>query len=259
MTSQNGITIIDVTSENVAEVGVFCIKDRKAEGFHEKVKWFQHKLNEGLTIKIAQDADSKQLGFIEYIPSEFAWRPIDAKNYLFIQCITVYSKKVRRAGLGSALIAACEQDAREQGKSGICTMSSKGSWLAERALFDKFGFEEADKKGRFELMHMPFSAEANAPQFRDWEKQQAQYKGWNLVYANQCPWHPKSVRDLSAAAKENGIALQLKQLTTPAEAQAAPSGFGVFNLIKDGKLLADHYISKTRFENILKKELKTGK
>jgi hypothetical protein len=38
--------------------------------------------------------------------------------------------------------------------------------------------------------------------------------------------------------------------------QLAPSGFGTFSLLKDGKLLEDHYISRTRFENILKKEAK---
>jgi hypothetical protein len=35
-----------------------------------------------------------------------------------------------------------------------------------------------------------------------------------------------------------------------------PSGFGVFALVKDGKLLEDHYLSKRRFETIIKKELK---
>jgi hypothetical protein len=51
---------------------------------------------------------------------------------------------------------------------------------------------------------------------------------------------------------DNGITLTVKKLATPKEAQKAPSGFGTFSLIKDGKLLADHYISRTRFENILK-------
>jgi hypothetical protein len=40
----------------------------------------------------------------------------------------------------------------------------------------------------------------------------------------------------------------------PEEAQAAPSPYAVFNLIYDGRLLADHYISETRLMNILRKE-----
>ena len=46
------------------------------------------------------------------------------------------------------------------------------------------------------------------------------------------------------------------KLTSPTEAQNAPSGFGTFSLIKDGKLLEDHYLSKKRFENIIKQEIK---
>jgi GNAT superfamily N-acetyltransferase len=253
MKIQDKINLINVTSDNVSEVGVFCIKDKKADGFHNKVKWFKDKLNNGLTIKIATDADGNQLGFIEYIPSELAWRPIKANNYLFIQCITVYSKKMRNQGMASYLISACEQDAKAQGKDGICTMSSKGSWMAERALFDKFGFEEAEKKDRFELLHKSFGTK-NAPEFYDWNQQQAKYTGWNLIYADQCPWHAKSVQDLTECSKEHGIKLKVTVLKSPQEAQKAPSGFGVFNLIKDGKLLADHYISRTRFENILKRE-----
>jgi len=39
------------------------------------------------------------------------------------------------------------------------------------------------------------------------------------------------------------------------EAQNAPSYYGVFNLLWNGRLLADHYVSKGRFKNILRKEI----
>ena len=247
------IELIDVDAANVAEHGVFCIKDKKAAGFHKKVEWFKEKQNKGLTLKIAIDEKGIQLGFIEYIPSEQAWRPIKAENYLFIQCITVYSKKMRNQGLASHLIKACEQDAIAHKKDGMCTMSSNGSWLAERTVFEKYGFVEAEKKGRFELLYKSFG-NMNTPRFLDWTQEQHHYTGWNLIYANQCPWQAKSIHELSESAKANGIDLKIRELKTPKEAQKAPSGFGVFSLINDGELLADHYISKTRFENILKKE-----
>jgi hypothetical protein len=47
--------------------------------------------------------------------------------------------------------------------------------------------------------------------------------------------------------------LKITELKTPKQAQEAPSVYSVFTLIKDGKILADHYISSTRFRNILKK------
>ncbi|WP_282134916.1 hypothetical protein [Seonamhaeicola maritimus] len=53
-----------------------------------------------------------------------------------------------------------------------------------------------------------------------------------------------------------GIDLKVSKINTVEEAKNAPSGFGVFNLLRDGRLLEDHYISGTRFRNILEKELK---
>ena len=56
-----------------------------------------------------------------------------------------------------------------------------------------------------------------------------------------------------------GMDLKVTKLETAQEAKNAPSGFGVFNLLHDGKLLEDHYLSATRFKNILKIKLKKQK
>lgn len=250
----NDIKIIDVTTDNVTDIGIYCIKDKKSPGYESKITWFKSKINSGLKIKIALDNNGKQVGFIEYIPSELAWRPVKATNYLFIQCIGIFAKEAKDKGIGSTLIQQCEQDALNQQKDGICVMSSEGPWMANKSLYEKNHFTIADKLGRFELMFKSFNNEITKPSLIDWTKQQSVYKGWHLIYSDQCPWHQKSINDLSQSAIEHGIDLKVKKLITPEESQHAPSGFGTFSLIKDDKLLADHYISRTRFENILKQE-----
>ena len=97
--------------------------------------------------------------------------------------------------------------------------------------------------------------DAMSPSLMDWESQQAAYQGWHLLYADQCPWHQKAVDVLMEAAKAHDLDLQVHRIETPDAARNAPSGFGVFSLLYNGKLLADHYISATRFQNILRKEL----
>jgi hypothetical protein len=253
---QNDIVIINVTVDNVEEVGIYCIKDKKSPGYKSKVEWFKNEINKGLRIKIAVDKQGKQLGFIEYISSELAWRPIKATNYFFIQCIALFDKEAKDMGIGSFLIQKCEQDAKDNKKSGICAMSSEGPWIANKSLFEKNKLTIADNSDRFELMVKSFDNGTATPKFFDWTNEQAKYKGWNLMYSDQCPWHEKSIRDIQQSANDNGIKLKVKKLRTPKEAQEAPSGFGTFCLIKDGKLLADHCISKTRFENIVRQELK---
>ena len=249
------MNIIEVTAENVSEAGIYCIKDKKAAGYKAKLDWFCTKINQGLKINIALDNAGKQIGFIEYLPSEQAWRPVKAANFYFIQCIALFVKEAKQKGVASYLLRQCEMDARQNGKSGICAMSSDGVWMANKAIYEKKDFIIADRLDRFELMVKSFEDHITLPVFNDWTKEQKKYRGWHLIYADQCPWHEKSVQDLRQSAEEHGIKLQVKKLVRPKEAQKAPSGFGTFSLLRDGKLLADHYISRTRFENILKQEI----
>jgi hypothetical protein len=92
------------------------------------------------------------------------------------------------------------------------------------------------------------------PKFRDWRSRLADYQGLHIIYANQCPWVARSIPELSGIASDHGLDLQVTELKTAREAQNAPSVYGIFSLVFNAKLLADHYLSATRFRNILRKE-----
>jgi len=97
------------------------------------------------------------------------------------------------------------------------------------------------------------------PRFRDISGNLVKYRGLHLVYCAQCPMLPKSVNDLSEMAAEHDLKLNVTVLRSAREAQNAPSYYGVFNLVWNGRLLSDHYVSKGRFKNLLKLEiLKAG-
>lgn len=248
--------IVNVTPQNVQEETLFCIKDIKRPGFDSKRKWFEKRYKEGLKLRILKNEDDKMIGFIEFIPASKAWRPVDANNFMFIHCMSVYSKQDRNKGYGSMLINEAEKEAKKNKMAGLCVMTSKGSWIANKTIFEKYGFTEVDKRGRFELLSKKWDQDALNPKLIDWTTQQQKYQGWHLLYADQCPWHEKSVFDLINTAMDYGIDLKVTKINTAKEAKNGPSGFGVFSLLRDGKLLEDHYISATRFKNILKKELK---
>ncbi|GAB5400567.1 MAG: N-acetyltransferase [Aureisphaera sp.] len=247
--------LVEVTPENAIKETFFCIKDTKRQGFKDKVKWFKKRYKEGLRIKILKNDEDKMIGFIEYVPAKFAWRPIDADNYMFIHCTYIYSKKERSKGFGSMLIEDAEKVAKAKNMDGVCVITSKGGWLANKTLFEKNGFEQIEAKDRFELLSKTWNREAAKPKFHNWTSQQEKYKGWHLLYADQCPWNEKSVAAILNVAMDYGIDLKVSKLNTVQEVKMAPSGFGVFNLLHDGKLLDDHYLSATRFRNILEKEL----
>lgn len=248
------VSVIDVDTSNVSEHGFFCVKKPKYEGYGLKLNWLKKRFSEGLGIKLLHLDTEATIGFIEYIPGEFAWRPVDAEGYLFIHCMYIERKKDREKGRGSLLVKECIEEARKRKMYGAAVAASDGPWLAEKRLFLKNGFEIIDKVGRFELLVKQLR-KGPVPKFRNWEPRLSRQKGWKLFYANQCPWNIKSVRDLLETAEEEGLELRVTELKSAKEAQHAPSGYGVFSLIHNGRLLADHYISKTRFRNILRKEL----
>lgn len=243
--------IITVTPDNVDEYGLFCVKSRKNPGYARKLAWFLEEYPKGLRLKILQNGGGRQMGFIEYTPAEHAWRPVEAPNHLFIHCMYIYKKEDKGKGNGSLLIEECIADAQRQGKAGVAVITGDGPWIAAKDVFLSNGFDLVDQRGGFELLRYPLS---ESPPFRlpDWEARQEKYQGWQLLYANQCPWHHKCAEELAGFAEENGIPLQVKEVTTSAAARKGPSAFGTFALANDGKLLEYHYISKTRFKNILK-------
>ncbi|MEN8789222.1 MAG: GNAT family N-acetyltransferase [Flavobacteriaceae bacterium] len=255
MMNHKWLEIVPVTPENAEEETFFCIKDRLKPGFTCKQSWFDKRYEEGLRLNILKGNAGEMLGFIEYVPASKAWRPVEAPNFMFIHCMYLASKKNRQKGFGSELIKACEKDAKSKKMNGVCVMTSKGAWITDRRIFEKNGYSEVEKKGRFELLTKKWNKEAPDPQLIDWTANLDQYQGWHLIYADQCPWHDKSVYAIKQIAEQNDLDLKITKINSSEEAINAPSGYGVFNLLHDGKLLEDHYISATRFKNILKKEL----
>jgi ribosomal protein S18 acetylase RimI-like enzyme len=99
------------------------------------------------------EKERKCIGFIEYIPGEYAWRAVDAQGYLFIHCIWISPNKYKRTGYGSLLIQECIKDAKKEGKYGVAVVTSEGPFMAGKDLFIKNEFESIAKvKPSFELM-----------------------------------------------------------------------------------------------------------
>ena len=67
-----------VGPENLAECGIGCISNPKHAGHGPKVDWLQRRFEEGLRFFLFRDERGKPLAFLEYVPGEFAWRPVHA-------------------------------------------------------------------------------------------------------------------------------------------------------------------------------------
>jgi hypothetical protein len=250
--------IINLDETNIDQYPPTCFLNPKNEGYLIKCDWMKKRFSEGLIIKqLYLEKGRKCNGFIEYIPGENAWRAIDAPGYMFIHCIWITPNNVKHKGYGSKLIEECIKDAEKQGKNGVAVITSEGSFMAGKDIFLKNGFKSIQTaKPSFELMIKPFN-DSPVPKFKNWEGQLKKYQGLNIIYSNQCPWVARSIKELKEVAKKNKLEMKVTEIKTAEQAQNAPSIYAIFNIVNNGKILADHYISSRRFENIIKKEIKS--
>ena len=251
------IKIVNVDEKNISEHAPTCFLNPKNEGYQIKRKWLKQRFSEGMIIKLLYvEGEKKPVGFIEYVPGEYAWRAVDAKGYMFIHCIWISKNKYKEKGYGSQLIEEAIKDAKNENMNGVAVVTSEGPFMAGKDLFKKNGFVSiASIKPSFELMVKSFK-KGPEPKVKDWEAQLKKYRGLNILYTNQCPWVARFIDELDDIVKKKHLKLKVTEIKTPKDAQNAPSLYATFNLIYNGKLLVDHYISTRRFENILKKEVK---
>lgn len=248
------VSLTSVGPANLPECGIGCLASPKNVGFQPKVEWLQQRFTEGLRFLLWRDAEGRPLAFLEYVPGESAWRPVDASGWLFVHCLWVYPRGQKIGGLGSRLLQACVEEARTKQAIGVAAVASDGPWMASKEVFLKNGFRQIGEVDRFQLV-IHRLRDGPEPRFRDISGNIQKYQGLHLVYCAQCPMLPKSVNDLSEMAAEHGLKLNVTVLKSAREAQNAPSYYGVFNLIWNGRLLSDHYVSKGRFKNLLKREI----
>ncbi len=245
------VELIKINNESrVRKYGLGCLSNQKHPEFEAKLNWLKNEFKKGLTL-IVLTVDGKSTGMIEYTMSENFWRPVEAEKYLMIHCLWIIHTRYHKKGYGSLLIDKCIKEAKKKKLNGVGVVTSDGPWMAGKQIFLNNGFKQIETKGRFELLIKQFRKEI-LPSFINWEENQISSKSFKIVYANQCPMFAKCVNDLSKTAIHQTVSLTFSEMKKSADAQNAPSGYGVMNVMKDGEVVADHYISSKRFENILK-------
>ena len=249
--------LVDVDAATFDTLPCCGIKNPAHPGRQGKRCWLQENARLGLRAKALLTPAGEPSGYIEYVPGEFAWRAVDAAGYMFIHCIWIHARRHQRKGWGSIMVQACLDDAKRSGMQGAAVMVRKGPWMADHRLFAANGFEPVDTAPPdYELLTRKFDPGAPAPAFKgEWAGKRAQYgRGLTIIRSSQCPHIAKFAADITeTAVSEYCIQPNVIELKSCSEAQQAPTPYAVFSIIHNGRLLADHPISRTRFRNIMNK------
>jgi len=249
--------LVEVNAANFDTLPCCGIKSPTHPGRLEKRRWLEANAKYGLRAKTLLAPDGQPCGYIEYLPGEFAWRGVEAPGYMFIHCIWVSSKRHQRKGWGGLMLEGCVEEAKKAGMSGVAAMVRDGPWLADRRLFLANGFEPADSAPPdYQLVVRKLDRAAPKPSFkRGWEQKRARYgRGLTIIRSSQCPHIAKFASEIARTAEEEyHLKPRVVELKSWQDAQNSPTPYAIFALIYNGRLLADHQISRTRFRNIMNK------
>lgn len=244
--------IITITKENLNNEHICCAISNKDDiQVTSKKSWIAERLDDGLVFK---KGDVRGKCFIEYIPAEKAWAPIEAAGYMYIDCLWV-SGQFKGQGNSSILLEECIRDSKEKGKKGLVVLSSKKKvpFIADPKYLRHKGFKLADSADPyFELLYLPFDKTAEIPQFKQSVKERNQEKGMVLYYTAQCPFTAKYVPLIEVVANENDIHFKSVKIETTEEAQNAPSPFTTYSLFHNGEFVTHEILSENKFLKLVK-------
>lgn len=254
------VRIVEMNAGNIFDLGFCGTKSIQHDGCRRKAEWFKKRLTEGMKYKVLYSEEKGAVGLIEYIPGEYAWRAVEAADFMVIHCLCIFYRPYREKGVASRMIDECIEDARDSNKLGVAVVTRKGAWMVGKDIFVKKGFEVADRaEPDFELMAKKFEKDFPSPKFKEnWDKALEKYqKGLTILWSDQCPYIAKSIQEIRATVKERyKIRANFIEIEDHEQAQYAPSPYAIFSLIYNGELLAFHPISSKRFMNIMDTVLK---
>ncbi|HEX2939063.1 MAG TPA: N-acetyltransferase [Ruminiclostridium sp.] len=245
--------IITVDKTNIEREHICCaITDKKGETcVSSKKAWMKSQFDNGLVFK---KLDVRGKVFIEYIPAENAWCPIEAEGYLFINCFWV-SGQFKGQGYANKLLEECIADAKAQNRAGLVTLSSvnKMPFLSDPKFLKYKGFKVCDSaQPYFELLYLPLKENAVTPRFKDCCRNASiDEKGLVLFYTNQCPHTDKYAPLIAETARSKGQSIRLKKFESKEQAQNAPAPFTTYSLFYNGKFVTHEILSESKFVKFL--------
>ena len=239
---------VRVTKENLAKEHICCaISNDSDVQVASKKAWLAGRFDEGLVfLKSAERGKC----FIEYIPAENAWNPVDAPGYVYIDCLWV-SGSFKGHGYSNDLLGACIEDSREKGKKGLCILSSakKKPFLSDPKYLAHKGFRVADAASNgIELWYLPLVSDARPPRFLPQARDpHIGEKGYVLFYTDQCPFNAKYVPIVEETAKAVGIPFRAVRLKDREEARNAPTPVTTYALFHDGEYVTNEQMNAAKF------------
>ena len=245
---------IKLTHDNLEQEHICCaISNNKDIQVASKKAWLKERLDDGLVFLKSVERGKC---FIEYIPAENAWCPIEADGYMHINCFWV-SGSFKGHGYANDLLGECIKDAKAQGKRGITVISSpkKVPFLSDPKHLAHKGFKAADgAEPFFTLLFLPFDDDSPTPKFKDCAKKpHVDKQGFVVYYTHGCPFTAKYIPIVEQTARDNGIKFESVFIDSKEKAQNAPMAWTNYAVFYNGDYISNEILNEKKFLELAKR------
>ena len=252
------MNFITLDKSNICSEHICCaISDKKCkESYELKRAWLKREFDNGYVFR---RIDQRAKVFIEYVDAEKGWVPINADNYLLINCFWV-SGQYKGKGYAKELLQSAIDDAIAHGKHGLVTVvgTKKFHFMSDTKWMLRQGFEEVAKlPSGFSLLAKKLTPNAPNPSFKEsvLSGECPNGDGITVYYSNRCPFSEFHVTtSLQETASKRGIPLTIIKLETMEQAQSAPTPATIFSLFYNGLFVTTDISAcmDSRFDKVVK-------
>lgn len=249
---------ITVKKENIDTEHICCaFSDKKCKDSYElKKQWLKKEFGNGYVFRRLNE---RAKVFIEYVPAEKAWVPVDAPNYLMINCFWV-SGQYKGKGYAKALLQSAYDDAVNQGMDGLVTIVGKKKFhfMSDTKWLLRQGFVTIQElPSGFSLLVKKIRPEAPDPTFCESviDGECPNKDGIVVYYSHRCPFTEYHIQNsLLETAQKRDLPLKIIHISSLEEARSAPSPATIFSLFYNGKFITTDVsvCMDSRFDKIVK-------
>lgn len=232
---------VSLSPETLGTEHICCaISDAKCQaGYQAKKDWLRAEIPQGYTFR---KLDVRGKVFIEYVPIERSWLPLEGRNFMVINCFWV-SGQFKGQGYGRQLLDACRLDAQRLGLDGIVAISSekKRPFMSDPQFFKAQGFQIVDEAPPFfKLWGWRSRPDAAFPRILDSARSGRcpEEEGIAVYYSDTCPFNAYYIGErLRGYAQERDVPLHLRPIRSQAEDRQSPVPWIICSVFYQGELV----------------------
>ena len=231
--------LLKLNAKNIEEEHICCaISDKKSiAGYNKKKEWLKSEFKNGYSF---QKVDVRGKVFIEYVPIESSWLPLEGSNFMVINCFWV-AGQYKGQGNGKKLLQQCLKDAKNM--DGVIAISSdkKRPFMSDPKFLKHQGFEIIDEAPPFfKLWGLKTNAKASYPTIMESAKSGTfpDKKGITAYYSNTCPFTDYYTNQLLREyAKNKNIPITIKHIKSQKDGRKMPIPWVINSVFYKGELV----------------------